>query len=122
VTDQRFHQVAELFRDASARDPAERSAFLDEACGTDGVLRREVDSLLAIDAVEAAKTIVANRAPDGATSIPGTIGAYEVIEEIGRGGMGDDRFDRGVDAGARCRAVEAASLALSWLDRDPGAE
>ena len=50
MTAKRSQQVERLYHDARERDPHERAAFLDQACGGDGVLRREVESLLAEDA------------------------------------------------------------------------
>ncbi len=78
-------------------DPAEQSAFLDEACAGLPDLRTEVESLLAAEA----------RAPDfldgdaasfagpayarafGGEAVPRTrrIGPYRLLDEIGRGGM-----------------------------------
>ena len=44
---ERWTRVKGLFQQALDRRPAERQRFVDEACGTDGELRREVESLLA---------------------------------------------------------------------------
>jgi len=46
---QRSQQVERLYHQARERDPHERAAFLDQACGGDDALRREVESLLAED-------------------------------------------------------------------------
>jgi eukaryotic-like serine/threonine-protein kinase len=43
-------KVEELYHAALAKDAAEREAFLDQACGGDEELRREVQSLLAHEA------------------------------------------------------------------------
>jgi serine/threonine-protein kinase len=43
----RWSRVEELFHGALERAPAEREAYLREACGGDEELRREVQSLLA---------------------------------------------------------------------------
>ncbi len=43
----RWSKVEELFHAALERAPAEREAFLHEACGADEELSREVESLLA---------------------------------------------------------------------------
>ena len=47
---ERWPQVEHLYHLALARDPDERSAFLDHACEGDNDLRREVESLLAYEA------------------------------------------------------------------------
>ena len=39
----RWRKVDELFEAALERDRAERAAFLDQACGPDANLRREVE-------------------------------------------------------------------------------
>jgi len=46
MTPERWKQVNELFHSALARQPAERSSFLDKACFEDRELRNEVESLL----------------------------------------------------------------------------
>jgi hypothetical protein len=46
---ERFQRVDALFRAAVAVQPEERAALLDEQCGDDDELRREVESLLAED-------------------------------------------------------------------------
>jgi len=45
-------KVEELYHAALEKQPAERKAFLDQACGEDERLRREVRSLLGYEAVE----------------------------------------------------------------------
>ena len=47
MTLERWEQVKELLHAALKRSPAERAAFLTEACGEDVALRREMESLLA---------------------------------------------------------------------------
>ncbi|MEZ4585256.1 MAG: serine/threonine-protein kinase [Gemmatimonadales bacterium] len=89
----RWKQIEELFERASQLPPERRSAFLTEACGADRALRTEVESLL--QAGEQAGNFI-----DGAISgarpalerpgiAPGArLGPYEVIRELGVGGMG----------------------------------
>ncbi len=81
-----FHAAVEL--------PAgERQAFLDQACGDDDVLRREVASLLA--EADDADCPIERQAEQmggwlgGRPAAAGTrVGAYEIVRELGRGGMG----------------------------------
>src|SRR5262245_18164364 len=82
-------------------DPAERAAFLDEACGGDDALRRRVEALLrsheqagVLDrpAVEEPATGAADPA-EGRPAEPleapgGRVGPYKLLEQIGEGGMG----------------------------------
>ena len=46
MTPERWQEVERLYQSALERDPAERTAFLASACGTDDALRREGESLL----------------------------------------------------------------------------
>jgi non-specific serine/threonine protein kinase/serine/threonine-protein kinase len=84
-----------VFQAALTRAPELRRAFLDEACGGDGELRREVDSLLA--AHEAAGDFLSSPigldldgAEEGAAldAGPQRIGPYQILDTIARGGMG----------------------------------
>jgi serine/threonine-protein kinase len=45
----RWRKVDELFEAALEREPKDRAAFLDQACGTDRELRREVEKMLSFD-------------------------------------------------------------------------
>ena len=47
VTSEQWQQVQELFEAALERGPAERTAFVAQACGSDEGVREEVESLLA---------------------------------------------------------------------------
>ncbi len=74
--------------------PAQRHAYLEEACGGDEALRRGVQVLL--DAHERAGSFLERPAPDPVATLdepvgerPGTvIGPYRLMEQIGEGGMG----------------------------------
>ncbi|MBZ5608652.1 MAG: serine/threonine protein kinase [Acidobacteriia bacterium] len=96
---QRWRKVEELFHHALGRPPAERDAWLDEACTGDSELRAEVASLLASDRTEAqgfvgasveqaVLELQAESAPAPRTMIGRQVGQYRLIQELGRGGMG----------------------------------
>jgi non-specific serine/threonine protein kinase/serine/threonine-protein kinase len=94
MTLRNWTRVDRLLQQALERSPAERTAFLDEACAGDAQLRRELDSLLAADA-EAGSFLekpFADNFTDALTSAQAAagqrIGAYQLVREIGRGGMG----------------------------------
>ncbi|MEO6872540.1 MAG: serine/threonine-protein kinase [Chthoniobacterales bacterium] len=78
--------------------PEERATILEEECGSDEIFRQEVESLLQADAAANAAELFEEpplRLPDDllpdeeADSVTGSsVGAYRIIEEIGRGGLG----------------------------------
>src|SRR5262249_28811580 len=76
-------------------DPAQRAAYLDEACGHDPQLRRHLDELLAAEgklgSFLARPPVVSDATVqyEPITERPGSvIGPYRLIEQIGEGGMG----------------------------------
>ena len=103
----RWRRVSAVLQDAIALPPPERPAFLERACA-DPDDRREVESLLRHH--EAGDSFLEQGAGPVAADLllteglaPGqTLGAYVVVREIGRGGMGvvylarDTRLDRDV--------------------------
>jgi hypothetical protein len=44
---ERWKQLDQLFHSRLEREPAKRAAFLDESCGSNQSLRKEVEALLA---------------------------------------------------------------------------
>ena len=50
MTNERWQRIEQLYHAALERGVSERGPFLDEACGPDEALRREVETLLASDA------------------------------------------------------------------------
>jgi serine/threonine protein kinase/Tol biopolymer transport system component len=97
VTPRRWQQIERLFHDALERPPAERAAFLEQSCAGDESLRREVNALLDSpatanqfldrDALEvAARLVSVSKMP----VLSGRrLGAYQLQERIGSGGMGE---------------------------------
>jgi len=89
---EKWDQVKELFTLALEREPGERHGFLRQACGDDDSLRAEIESLLA--SFDDSETFLENcPAADllsaQSQAITGRrIGAYRIIRECGRGGMG----------------------------------
>jgi eukaryotic-like serine/threonine-protein kinase len=95
--DRRRHQISDLYHAALDRRPAEREAFLKEACDGDEALRQEVESLLQYESqsagfLETPAAVVAGAMP-GATRSAGmighAIGPYTIVAPLGAGGMGE---------------------------------
>src|SRR5215510_13816375 len=97
MTPERYQQINRLLDAALERDPAERAAFLAEACCGDEELRREVESLLAA-CVEAgsfierppeqlAAELMAEHSEEKMTGR--TLGRYKLGALLGAGGMGE---------------------------------
>ena len=102
--------VKRIHQSALDVDPSERAAFVDESCGGDEALRREVQSLLTY-ATEA-ESFLERPAVDVAPTPPGEsheatlvgriVSHYQVLSLLGAGGMGevylarDSRLDRTV--------------------------
>ena len=94
---ERWDHVQEVFLAVADLSPAARDLALEEMCQGDVVLRTEVQSLLKADSTSetvlggALRTAIQTEATAlfGGSPIEGSrIGAYRLIREIGRGGMG----------------------------------
>lgn len=95
MTPERWQQLKQIFQSALERNPAERSAFLSQACANDPALRSDVESLIAShdqagDSIEAMAAEAATEMLGNDHVIAGRqIGHYQVLNGIGRGGMGE---------------------------------
>jgi serine/threonine-protein kinase len=93
---ERWARVKELFEAAADLAPNERAALLNKECNGDDALRREVESLLDADnqtdgfIEQPAFEIPRDLFPDAQEeALAGRqFGAYQIIREIGRGGLG----------------------------------
>ena len=137
MTPERWQQVKETLAEALERnDPHDRAFFLDATCADDTALRSEVESLLSQPPDE-----FENCADAGGLAHPGHVaaanigrrlGAYELVRELGRGGMGtvwlakraDQQFEklvaikllkRGTDTDEVLRRFEAERQILARL-------
>ena len=92
---ERWRQIERLYLAGLELEPAKRAAFLDETCGADLDLRREVEAMLAGDAsarsfiespaLEAAARIMAARAAGAPLE---RVSHYRILDKLGSGGMG----------------------------------
>ena len=80
MTAERWRQISAIYNAAIARGGADRTAYVSSACTGDDDLRREVELLLKQGESFLAQPI--------AMAAGSRIGAYELLEIIGAGGMG----------------------------------
>ncbi|HEY1895160.1 MAG TPA: serine/threonine-protein kinase, partial [Terracidiphilus sp.] len=98
MTPERWQQIRNVFEHAELLNAFEREPYLAQACAGDPELRREVDSLLKA-ASEAGSAFMDRPAADlmqapedsdpSQTRIGRRLGPYQIVAEIGRGGMGE---------------------------------
>ena len=94
---ERWQEVKEILYPALEMEAAERASFLEQKCGDDAELRREIESLLAAHnnaaerfespAVEWMAEVVSDERPEG--MVGRSLGHYEIIGKLGAGGMGE---------------------------------
>ncbi len=119
-----FRRSREVFDRAADIPRADRDAFLREACSGDAELRAEVDALLRDSEGETLSEGVREAVSDLADPVRGCdavsgrrVGPWELIREIGRGGMGAVYLARRADDAFR-REV-AVKLVQAGLDAGP---
>jgi len=110
----RWRAAAELFDEALELSATERPAFLDRVCAAGSELRAAVEALIAADrnaadflerpAVEHAEAMAVSRVGE-------RIGAFRLVREIGRGGMGEvyraERDDGQFDQRVAIKLIQA---------------
>ncbi len=97
MTSEHWQHVKGVLHSALEREPAERAAFLKEACAGDEPLRKEVEALLvsydragSFFEMPAMKVAAQTLVDDHADSLVGrTAGPYKILSQLGAGGMGE---------------------------------
>jgi len=89
----RLEQIQDLYHSAVDHAPSERGAFLNEACGLDAELRREVESLLAQNGsadgpMQRQAISLLAEAVVAQVSVGDLLGPYKIESLLGAGGMG----------------------------------
>ena len=113
---ERWKKIKEVLDIALRLDPAERGAYLTRACEDDTEMRQEIESLL--EAHEASGEWLEKPAlQEPADAVIGArLGAYEVVELIGHGGMGS--VYRGVRIDEAYQKEVAIKVVKRGLDLD----
>ena len=123
MTPAEWGRIKEVLAEALDRPPGQRRGYLDSRCGDDFALRREIEGLLA--AADSSDSLLDVESPFGSLSPPPTmpetragerLGAYEIIEEIGQGGMGT------VYAARRADAAYEKTVAIKLVRREVAGE
>src|SRR5258708_6306170 len=137
---ERHQQIGQLYHEALELEGSERAAFLEQSCGGDAELRREVESLIAAHEKvgsfmespafeDAAKLLASARTK---SLIGKSLGQYQIVSLLGSGGMGEVYLardtklrrkvalkllsDQFIQDGQRVRRFQQEALAVSGLN------
>src|SRR5262245_44781366 len=88
-------RLESLFVTALQKPPADRAAYLDQACGDDRAVRQQVEALLHAQAAAGSFLQAPPTGPCASVGEPpvseapgAVIGLYKLLQQIGEGGMG----------------------------------
>jgi serine/threonine protein kinase/Tol biopolymer transport system component len=114
MTPEQWLRVREVLAEALALKPKDRPAFLDRACASDPLLRREVETLLSSNDEVRSSFLQSSESRIALTS-GARLGDYEVVKLVGSGGMGEVYRARD----ARLERDVAIKVLPALLSRDP---
>jgi non-specific serine/threonine protein kinase/serine/threonine-protein kinase len=96
MTPERWQRLQVLFNAAVELSPEQRVVFLDQACAGDPDLRKQAESLILANETSTVnlQDVIRQVAGDvnveaDVSAVGRRIGPYQIIQELGRGGMGD---------------------------------
>ena len=130
MTPERYQRIKEVFQQALDCTPEQRPEFLARACAGDDDLRAQVETLLESDSsaasfietspLPAISKLLDARPEEDLTGV--RVGPYELMSQIGRGGMGtvylasraDDQFRKLVAIKLVNRSVESESVYIRF--------
>jgi eukaryotic-like serine/threonine-protein kinase len=123
MTPERWQLVKELLGPALDLDPTQRTQYLDQACGSDLALRKELERLLVAEQNAGpeflsepviSEELILDLPQHTEAWIGRRLGSYQIAEEIGSGGMGE--VYRAVRADDEYRKEVAIKLVRSGQD------
>src|SRR5678815_2255533 len=88
MSDARWERIKSIIGRSLELEGVEREAYLDRACGGDAELRSEIDSFLARGTVSSGSGFLEPPELLRSTGGPFVLGDFELVPELGRGGMG----------------------------------
>jgi predicted ATPase len=130
MTSERWERTKEILEQALRLASEKRRAYLESICGPDFELRGEVESLIASyekagsQFLEAAAQAALLPAPARSLTAGAKIGQYEIVEQLGAGGMGevyrarDTHLDRSVAIKILPTAFSADSDRLNRFEQE----
>ena len=123
MTPDRWQQVKQIVADALERTQVRRASYVETVCADDADLRGQVDRLLAAHENAGSQFLdspASQEQPPEKLScdrwLGRTVGHYQIVEEIGSGGMGD------VFRATRTDDQYAKEVAVKLVRTDPGAD
>ncbi|MBK9155292.1 MAG: protein kinase [Chloracidobacterium sp.] len=88
MTPELWEQITDIYHEAAELSGADRDRYLNDACGSDPQIRKEVESLLEAD--RNAGEFISTPAVGSMESWSGQfVGHYQIMSRIGSGGMGE---------------------------------